>query len=263
MEKEKIVIFCGGEGTRLREETEYKPKPMVTVGGLPILWHIMKGYSHAGFNDFVLCLGYRGDMIKQFFLMHELMSNDITIQLGKRDMSVVHKNAKMEEWRITFAETGMKAMTGARLKRVEKYVGAGRFLAAYGDCLSDVDIRGEIEFHSGRNVHATLSAVHPHSKFGMIEADKGGLITKFIEKPVLFDYVNGGFFVFEHDIFDYLDDSDSCVLETAPFTRLVAEKKIAMYKHDGFWHAMDTYKDFLELNRMWDEGIRPWKVWGD
>lgn len=263
MEKPKVVILCGGEGTRLREETEYKPKPMVTVGGMPILWHIMKYYSHFGFNEFVLCLGYRGDMIKQFFLMHELMSNDVTIQLGRREMDVVHKNKNLDDWTITFAETGIKAQTGTRIKRAEKYIGSDWFLSTYGDGLSDTNLHEEIEFHKRHGLTGTIAAVHPHSKFGLIEAEASGIINRFTEKPVLYDYVNGGFHVFQKEIFDFMSSDDNCILEVDVFSKLVEKRKLAMFKHDGFWHAMDTYKDYLELNGMWDEGVRPWKIWSD
>jgi glucose-1-phosphate cytidylyltransferase len=195
--------------------------------------------------------------------MHELMSNDITIQMGKRDMDVVHKNRKMDDWAITFAETGMKAQTGTRLKRVEKYIDSDWFLSTYGDGLSNVDIPAEIAFHQRSKATATIAGVHPHSKFGLIEADAGGLIKRFTEKPVLYDYVNGGFHVFQKEVFDSMSNDDNCVLEQDVFSRLVAGKKLAMFRHDGFWHAMDTYKDYLELNGMWDEGVRPWKVWSD
>ncbi len=261
MEKPKVVILCGGEGTRLREETEYKPKPMVTVGGMPMLWHIMKIYSHFSYNDFVLCLGYKGEMIKQFFLSHELMNNDVTIKLDDRSRDLVHRAKGAEDWSITFADTGLKANTGSRIKQIERYIGSDTFLTTYGDAVSDININDEIAFHKKHGQACTLAGVHPHSKFGLVKAGADGLISKFDEKPVLLDYVNGGFYVFQKEIFDYLETAESCVLETKPFSQLVSKKKMSMYKHDGFWHSMDTYKDFLELNSMWDQGIRPWKKW--
>lgn len=263
MEKPKVVILCGGEGTRLREETEYKPKPMVSVGGMPILWHIMKFYSHYGYSEFVLCLGHKGDMVKQFFMMHEIMSNDITIQLGKREMDVVHRNGKAEDWTITFAETGMKAQTGARIKRAEKYIGTDWFLSTYGDGLSDLDLPSEIKFHRQSGAIATVAAVHPSSKFGLIEADGQGIVRRFTEKPVLADYVNGGFHVFQKDAFDFMGNDEGCILEQDVFPKMVEKRRLAMFRHEGFWHAMDTYKDYLELNGMWDKGVRPWKIWKD
>ena len=261
MEKMKVVILCGGEGTRLREETEYKPKPMVTIGGMPIVWHIMKYYSHFGFSEFVLCLGYKGEMIKEFFLNHELMHNDVTIRFNDRKHDTIHKTGSAEDWEITFADTGLRTMTGARIKKVEKYISTDTFLATYGDGLSNHDLNAEIAFHRKGGKVATLTGVHPHSKFGMVQADGSGTISKFFEKPVLYDYVNGGFYVFQKSIMDCLSTEDSCVLETGPFEKLVEKKQMAMFKHDGFWHAMDTYKDYLDLNAMWDSGKRPWKLW--
>ncbi|MFH1471046.1 MAG: sugar phosphate nucleotidyltransferase [Candidatus Micrarchaeota archaeon] len=261
MKNEKVVILCGGEGTRLREETEFKPKPMVTVGGLPILWHIMKIYSHYGFKDFVLCLGYRGDVVKQFFINHELMHNDLTIDMKDRHKDIVHRKGDDEDWTITFAETGLKAMTGARVKRIERYVDCDDFLLTYGDGLSDVDIKKLLDFHKKSRGIGTLTAVHPHSKWGMVRGDKEGKVTEFVEKPILYDYVNGGFYCFRKDFFDYLSSDEGCVMEGGPMGSLVGEKKLSMLKHEGFWFGMDTYKDYLDLNRMWDEGKTPWKVW--
>lgn len=261
MEKPKIVILCGGEGTRLREETEYKPKPMVSIGGLPILWHIMKFYAHYGFTDFILCLGYKGDMIKQFFLSHEMMHNDFTIHLGDRGRDTIHRNGKKEDWSVTFADTGLKSMTGARIKRIEKYIDSDTFFATYGDGLTNVNLSDELLFHKKHGGAATLLGVHPHSRYGLVRANEKGLVERFTEKPVLDDYINGGFYVFENKIFDYLDEVESCVLETLPFEKMVSQRRVSMYRHEGFWYGVDTYKDYLELNKMWDEGKRPWKVW--
>jgi glucose-1-phosphate cytidylyltransferase len=262
METPKVVILSGGEGTRLREETEFKPKPMVTIGGLPILWHIMKIYASYGFKEFVLCLGYKGDVIKQFFLTHELMHNDATIRLNDRMHDTIHRMAsEADDWTITFADTGLKAMTGSRIKKIERYIGGDCFLATYGDAVSTISIPDTIKLHKKLGTIATLGAVHPHSKFGLIREGKGNLVESFVEKPVLEDYVNGGFYVFQADIFDRLSGGEECVLEAKPFEKLAADGKLGMYKHEGFWHAMDTYKDYLDLNRMWDEGKRPWKIW--
>lgn len=261
MEKMKVVLLCGGEGTRLREETEYKPKPMVTIGGMPILWHIMKYYSSFGFNEFILCLGYKGEMIKEFFLSHELMHNDVTINFSDRKRDLIHKSGGDEDWSITFADTGLQAMTGSRIKKVDKYIDTETFLVTYGDGLSNHDLAAELSFHRKSGKLATLVGVHPYSKFGMVKAKEDGVIEKFVEKPVLDDYVNGGFYVFQKGVLDYLSPDDSCVLETKPFENLVSKKQMALFKHDGFWHSMDTYKDYLDLNAMWDSGVRPWKIW--
>ncbi len=261
MEKPKVVILCGGEGTRLREETEFKPKPMVTVGGLPIILHIMKMYAHYGFDDFVLCLGYKGQSIKEFFINHEYMHNDFTLNLGDRTKDVVHKSPDIMNWSVTFAETGLKAMTGARIKKIEKYVDTDNFFVTYGDGVADISLPSLYDFHKKQNTTATLTAVHPRSKYGMVKAGNNGLIETFVEKPVLFDYINGGFYCFKKDMFDRLSHDNNCVLETAPFEGLVADNQFSMYRHEGFWYAMDTYKDYLELNKMWSEGKTPWKVW--
>lgn len=261
MEKPKVVILCGGEGTRMREETEFKPKPLVTIGGMPILWHIMKIYSHHGFRDFVLCLGYKGDLIKQFFLSHEFMNNDFTINLGDRGKDEVHKGRDAEDWNITFAETGLKAMTGSRVKKIEKYIPDDNFLLTYGDGISSLDISGALSFHREQGTIGTLTGVHPQVRWGMLRIGNGNMVEGFAEKPVMFDYVNGGFYCFRKDFFDYLSADDSCVMETKPLEKLSGDRQLSIYKHDGFWYAMDTYREFLELNRMWDSGNRPWKVW--
>ncbi len=238
--QEKVVILCGGEGTRLREETETKPKPMIPIGGKPLLWHIMKYYASYGYSDFVLCLGYRGDIIKDYF------SEAVRAAEG---------------WGITFADTGLKTQTGARIKRVETQVGGGRFLATYGDGLSDVDLRSLAAFHAQKGTAATLTAVRPHSKWGVIKADSNGIVVDFAEKPPVEHFVNGGFFVFENRIFDYLDDSEGYTLETTAFSRLVAARQLSMWPHSGFWHAIDTYKEYMELNDRWRRGDVPWKRW--
>jgi len=260
-QKTKVVILCGGEGTRLREETESKPKPMVAIGGMPILWHIMKIYSHYGFNDFVLCLGYKSEVIKQFFLMQELMQNDFTLNLKNRKNETVHGKNPSEDWNITFAETGLKAQTGARIKKIEKYVQGDNFLATYGDAVSDVNITRLFDFHKKQDTVATLTAVHPHSKWGLVKSGEKNLIGEFVEKPFLFDYVSGGFFAFKNDVFDYIDNGDDCVLEAKPFSKLVGKNQFSMFKHEGFWHSMDTYKDYLDINRIWDSGNAKWKSW--
>jgi len=261
MELPKVVILCGGEGTRLREETEFKPKPMVTIGGMPILWHIMKTYSHCGFNEFVLCLGYKSEIIKQFFLAHELVHNDFTINLRKRNADIVHRRGDEEDWTITFAETGLKAMTGARVKRIEKYIDGDNFMLTYGDGLSDINIRKLLEFHKMQNTVGTMLGVHPHSKWGLVKCGENNRVEKFIEKPVLYDYVNGGFYCFKKEFFDHLSDDDECVMESEPFEGLVAKRQFSVLKHEGFWHGMDTYKDSLDLNKMCDGKSPPWKVW--
>ncbi len=256
----KAVILCGGEGTRLREETEYKPKPMVQIGKMPILWHIMKIYSHFGVKDFVLCLGYKGEMIKRFFLDHELSSMDFTmnLQTGKK---TIDAGNELEDWNITFADTGLSTMTGGRLKRIQRYVPDDDFFLTYGDGLADVDISATLLHHRKLGKIGTLTGVNIPSRFGMIKAGSDGVVTQFIEKPMLGDYVNGGFCVFKKDVFDYATEDESCVLEIEPLISLAARRQLALYQHKGFWYAMDTYRDYLELNKIWDSGKVPWKVW--
>jgi glucose-1-phosphate cytidylyltransferase len=255
----KAVILCGGLGTRLREETEFRPKPMVPVGGMPILWHIMKIYSHYGVKDFVLCLGYKGGMIKQFFLEQELSGKDFTINLktGKKD--ILAGNG-IEDWNVTLADTGPNTMTGGRVKRIQKYVSDDEFFLTYGDGVANVDIDLLLSQHRMEGKIGTLTGVNMPSRFGMIKTS-GSLITAFVEKPMLDDYINGGFFVFKKDVFDYLEDDETCILETEPLSTLAKERQMAMYRHHGFWHCMDTYRDFTELNKIWDSGKVPWKVW--
>jgi glucose-1-phosphate cytidylyltransferase len=260
MNEYPVVILCGGIGTRLREETEFMPKPLVKVGNRPILWHIMKHYSHFGFNNFILCLGYKGDAIKEYFLNYDSMMNDFTLNLkGKKETLENHTNTT-ENWNITFADTGFKTLTGGRIKRIEKYIKEDNFLMTYGDGVSDVDITSLIKFHKSKGKIATLTGVHPGSKYGTVHTDKNNIVVKFEEKPILKDLINGGYFVFKKEIFDYIDED--CMLEKGPFENLAAKRQIALFKHDGFWHCMDTYKDFQDLNAIWKTKA-PWKIWNN
>jgi len=253
-----VVILCGGRGTRLREQTEFMPKPLVKIGNKPILWHIMKHYSHYGFNNFILCLGYRGDSIKEYFLNYDSMLNDFTLNLkGKKEKLYNHTNTT-EDWNITFADTGFNTLTGGRIKRIEKYIKADNFLATYGDGVSNVDIKKLIEFHKTKGKVATLTGAHPWSKYGTVHADENGIVTEFKEKPILKDIINGGYFVFKKEIFDYI--KDDIMLENEPFDKLAEKREMALFKHDGFWHCMDTYKDFQDLNDIW-KAEAPWKIW--
>ena len=257
-----VVIWCGGKGTRMREETEYKPKPMVEVGGKPILWHIMKIYSHYGFSNFVLALGYRGNMIRDYFANYDLMHSDVTLKLGSRERAVSGKSHDESDWKVTLVDTGQEAMTGARLKRVRKYTGDGTFLATYGDAVSDENIKSLFEFHKKQakaGKVATVTGIHPPSRFGELQVT-GDTVTAFIEKPRLNAWVNGGFFALEQGVFDYIDDSESCVFEKKPLERMTKDGKLSIFKHEGFWHSMDTYKDALDLNEIW-EAKADWKVW--
>jgi glucose-1-phosphate cytidylyltransferase len=255
-----VVILCGGQGTRLREETEFRPKPLVEVGQRPILWHIMKLYAHHGLRRFVLCLGYRGRMIKEYFLHYEAMSNDFTIQLGNLH-SVTHHGAHAEQdFQVTLADTGLPTMTGGRVKRVEKFIEGDTFMVTYGDGLSDVDIRKLLAFHRDHGRIATVTGVRPSSRFGVLDMDTEGKIRSFSEKPQLDGYVSAGYFVFNRRIFDLLD-GDDCILERDPLERLARDGELMVYRHEGFFYAMDTYREYQALNEMWDQGKAPWKVW--
>ena len=257
----KVVIFCGGLGTRLREETEFKPKPLVEIGGKPILWHIMKMYSHFGFNEFVLCLGYKGTMIKEYFCHYNLFNEDFTLILGQENEPVMHNNHAEKNWKITFVDTGEEALKGARLKRVEEYVDGEIFMATYGDGVSNVDISKLLEFHKKHGKIATLTGVHPISQFGelVIEGDQ---VKKFEEKPQSNSQpINGGFYVFNRKIFDYLEDSDDCDLEHGVLEKLAENGELMMHHHSDFWYCMDTIRDADYLKKLWREEKIPWKVW--
>jgi glucose-1-phosphate cytidylyltransferase len=258
----KAVILCGGLGTRLREETEFRPKPLVEIGGRPILWHIMKTYAHHGLRDFVLCLGYRGNMIKDYFLNYEAMNNDFTICLGRRHQVTHHGAHGEQDFVVTLAETGAEALTGARVKRVEKYVDGDTFLVTYGDGVADIDIGALIDFHRNHGRLATVTTVHPFSRFGVLEVDETGAVREFAEKPLMQGWASAGFFVFDRRVFDYLDDEDDCILERTPLERLANEGQLMAYRHDGFFYTMDTYREYEYLNELWAKGEAPWKVWG-
>jgi glucose-1-phosphate cytidylyltransferase len=257
----KVVILCGGQGTRLREETEFRPKPLVEVGGRPILLHIMKLYAHHGFNDFVLCLGYRGDMIKEHFLNYEAMNNDFTVTLGSK--ATIHHHGSHDEdgFKVTLSDTGQDTMTGKRIKLVQKYVGGETFMATYGDGVSDVDLTALMAFHKRHGKLATVTTVKPISRFGVLDVDTAGQVAGFNEKPELDGWINVGFFVFEPGVFDYFSDDPSCTLEQEPLRNLARDGQLVAYKHPGFFFAMDTYRELKYLNSLWDSGAAPWKVW--
>jgi len=258
--KTKVVILCGGMGTRLREETEYRPKPLVEIGGKPVLWHIMKIYSHYGFNDFILCLGYKGHMIKEYFLNYQFTNSDFTLQLNSGKQPEFHPPLQPERWSITFAETGAEAQTGARLKRVERYLEDDHFMFTYGDGVSDVDISKLWEFHLARGKIGTVTGVLPGSRYGELSLS-GNTVAEFSEKPHPGEqFISGGFFVFKRCFLDYLSAEDSCVLEREPLEKLAQGGQFVAYLHSGFWQSMDTYRDFTRLNELWKKGA-PWKVW--
>ncbi len=257
----KTVILAGGLGTRISEETVIKPKPMVEIGGYPILWHIMKGYSHFGFNDFVICLGYKGYVIKEFFVNYCKHMADITVDLSK-DEVVVHSRVA-EPWRVTLADTGEHTLTGGRLKRVREYVCDEPFLLTYGDGVANVNIEALVAFHKSHGKLATVTAVQAPGRYGMLDinAQEGDTVRTFAEKPKADGtWINGGFFVMEPGVFEYLE-GDRTSLETKPLERLVSENQLMAYRHHGFWKAMDTLREKNQLEDLWASGQAPWKLW--
>jgi glucose-1-phosphate cytidylyltransferase len=255
------VILCGGKGARLREETEYRPKPMVEIGGRPILWHIMKLYEAAGFGDFLLCLGYKGEIIKEYFLNYEAMNNDFTIRLGERHSIAYHGSHLEQGWTVTLADTGQEVMTGARIKRAERHLTSPTFMLTYGDGIADIDIAALLAFHRSSGTIGTVTGVRPASRFGELRTS-GERVLEFKEKPQADEgLVSGGFFVFERAFLDYLSPDPACVLEHEPLERLVRDGQLSVYRHSGFWHSMDTYRDYQYLNQLWDRDAAPWKTW--
>ncbi|MBN2515986.1 MAG: glucose-1-phosphate cytidylyltransferase [Deltaproteobacteria bacterium] len=257
----KVVILCGGMGTRLKEETEYRPKPMVEIGGKPILWHIMKIYSHYGIKEFVLSLGYKGEMIKEFFYNYEVLNNDFTIELGNGKNVEIHSNNNETGWRVTLADTGDYALKGARLKRVEKYIDDSQFMMTYGDGIANVNIKNLVNYHKSHGKLATVTGINATSRFGELKINQNQ-VESFNEKPEgNGSLINGGYFVFNKGIFDYLHDEDTCDLEIGPLERIASDGQLMVYKHGGFWACMDTLRDMEYLNKLWNEKKAEWKVW--
>ena len=255
----KTVILCGGKGTRMREETEYKPKPLVEIGGMPILWHIMKIYSHFGFNDFLLCLGYKGNLIKEYFLNLEWFANDFTLHLGNGKGERVNHAHSMENWNITFANTGEETDTGGRVNKIEKYTDGDAFFLTYGDGLANISITDLLASHQSTGKIATVTGTKPSFRFGVLEMGDSGRVESFAEKPTTDGLINGGFFVLEHGIFDYL--TDNCNFERDILPKLAKDGELAVYEHKGFWEALDTYKEVEQINKQWNMNKRPWIVW--
>jgi len=257
----KVVILCGGLGTRLKEETEFKPKPMVMIGDHPIIWHIMKIYATQGYQDFVLCLGYKGHLIKDYFYHYEIMANDFQVTLGRKDALEIFQNHPERGWRVILANTGEKTLKGGRLKRIERYLDSDNFMVTYGDGVADIDLPRLADFHLSHGKVATLTGVKPVTRFGELAVD-GERVTNFLEKPqTAGGLINGGFFVFHRRIFDYLDDREACDLEYGVLERLAKEGELMVYRHEGFWACMDNQRDMDYLNRLWAEGQAGWKVW--
>ncbi len=256
----KVVILAGGLGSRLSEETYLKPKPMIDVGGRPILWHIMKFYSSYGFNDFVICLGYKGYMIKEYFANYFLHETDVTIDLNFNNM--LFHDSKAEPWKITLVDTGLDTMTGGRIKRIRNHIDNTTFMLTYGDGLGDVPLKELLSFHQSHKKMATLTAVQPIGRFGALDM-AGQAVKSFIEKPKGDGgWINGGFFVLEPKVFDYIEN-DQSIWEKKPLEAIAAERQLNAYQHTGFWKPMDTLRDKRELEELWNTGKAPWKVWND
>lgn len=257
----KVVILCGGKGTRLKEQTESLPKPLVDVGGRPILWHIMKIYSAYGFNEFILCLGYKGKAIKEYFM--EYLSwkyHDFSVDLNGKKPQVQLLNHDQESWKITFIDTDEETNTGGRIKRIEPFIGEDdSFMVTYGDGVADINIRKLVDFHQTHGLIGTVTVTNPPSQFGLLEVDNDNKVSKFSEKPSTNQWINGGFFVFRREFFEYLCEDDA--LEQIPLERLVKDAQLMAFRHETYWKCMDTYKDTIQLNELWTRKQAPWKMW--
>ena len=256
----KVVILAGGLGTRLSEETSLRPKPMVEIGGRPILWHIMKMYEFFGFNEFIILLGYKGAFIKEYFYNYFLHNSDLTVDLSQ-NKAVFHNNCN-ESWSVTMLDTGLATMTGSRILRARKHIDGCRFLLTYGDGVADVDISAAIKAHDAANRILTMTCVQPTGRFGSLNISREEKVSSFVEKPRGDGgWINGGFFVCEPDVFEYIGAGDSVIFEDEPLANLVADGQVTAYRHFGFWRPMDSLKDKNDLNSIWDGGEPPWKVW--
>lgn len=259
--KMKVVILAGGLGTRLSEETDLKPKPMVEIGEYPIIWHIMKIYSYFGFNDFIICLGYKGYLIKEYFANYFLHRADVEVDIQNNEIKYL--NSAKETWKISLIDTGLNTMTGGRIKRVRKYLNNKTFMLTYGDGLSNVNITNLVKFHQNRKKIATVTAVQPAGRFGSLSIGSEDNISSFLEKPPGDNsWVNGGFFVLEPEVIDFID-GDETVWEREPLEKISQNRQLVAYKHGGFWHPMDTLRDKNYLNQIWKSGTAPWKVWNE
>ncbi len=255
----KVVLLAGGLGTRLSEETDIKPKPMVEIGGKPILWHIMKIYSHYGFNEFIICLGYKGHVIKEYFSNFFLHHSDVTFDLKENKMEV--HNSEAENWKITLVDTGKDSMTGGRIKRIEKYVNNSTFMLTYGDGVSDINIKELVEFHKKNKKMVTVTAVQPESRFGVLDINSSNEVKSFLEKPKgESGWINGGFFVCEPEVFKYIKGDDT-IWERDPLENIAKDNNLNAFKHEGFWKPMDSLKDKQDLNKYWDTNKAEWKLW--
>jgi glucose-1-phosphate cytidylyltransferase len=259
----KVVILCGGYGTRIRDVSDNIPKPMITVGRLPILWHVMKYYASFGHREFVLCLGYKGQVIKEFFLNYEAQTRDCTVTLGANKSIEYHTNHEEADWSVTLSDTGLETMTGGRIRKIRQYIGDdAEFMLTYGDGVSNVDLNKLLAFHHSHDRILTVTGVRPPGRFGELVADEQGIVTEFNEKPqATGGRISGGFFVCRRELFDYLDDREDLVFEQEPMRSLVRAQQLAVYEHDDFWQCMDTYRDWQFLNGLIEKDRAPWKIW--
>ena len=256
----KVVILAGGLGTRISEESHLKPKPMIEVGDAPILWHIMKEYSQYGFNDFIICLGYKQYVIKEYFADYYLHRSDVTFDFANNNEMIIHNNVA-EPWKVTVVDTGLHTMTGGRLKRIQKYVGDQTFMMTYGDGVSDIDLDALLEFHRVHKKAATLTAIQPGGRFGVLDIDDNETVRQFSEKAKEDGgWINAGFMVLEPEVFDYIEGDDT-FFEKEPLENLALDGKLAAYRHEGFWKCMDTMRDKGMLDELWNSGQAPWKRW--
>lgn len=256
----KTVILAGGLGTRISEESHLRPKPMIEIGGMPILWHIMKEYSHYGYNDFIICAGYKQHVIKEYFADYYLHRSDVTFDFSDNNKMIIHNNVA-ESWRVTIVDTGLHTMTGGRVKRVRDYIGDETFMLTYGDGLCDIDINKLVDFHKSHGKIGTMTAINVSQRFGVLDIGRDGLVKTFREKSELdSNVINGGYMVFEPDIFDYIE-GDKTVFEKAPLETLTNMGELMAYRHNGFWKCMDTQRDKQELEELWESGKAPWKKW--
>lgn len=257
----KVIILCGGIGTRLKEETEFKPKPMVIVGGQPILWHIMKIYASHGYNEFILALGYKADYIKDYFLNQKAFTSDFTLNTrNHKTKFYLEEREEVDNFKVTFVDTGLETLPGERILRCQKYIPDRDkyFMVTYGDGVSDIDISALVKFHKKQKTIGTITGIHPKFKFGVVRVDGGDKVLEFSEKPIMKDWVNGGYMIFDKRYFKYQKPGE---LEHAALKRLSAKRQLSIYRHTGFWYAVDTQKEYEELNKIWKSGNPPWKVW--
>lgn len=257
----KVVILAGGFGTRISEESHLKPKPMIEIGDKPILWHIMKGYSHYGYNDFIICLGYKGYVIKKYFSDYYLHSSDVTFDFANKNEMTIHNNVS-EPWKVTLVDTGLHTMTGGRIKRIREYIGNEQFMLTYGDAVSDININELQRYHNQSNVYVTMTAIQPGGRFGVLDIEESSnMVKQFVEKPKeQGGWINGGFMVVDPQVFDYID-GDNTAFEKEPLERLSKEGKLSAFKYYGFWQCMDTQRDKTLLETLWREDKAPWKTW--